>query len=164
MTSEPQSPDTLSRLQQDLKDVVDALTLLGVKRCSTCRKFFRASEPGSLFDYGEFVCYGCMPDWWSSISPRLSVAEREKMEGRLSSWLRRYHRAEILKGEDREKRTGPSQSEFQIVVQCTECRGSGKLLEGERCRFCDGLGTVCIAAPRSVLSPKDRIPPWEPMS
>jgi DnaJ-class molecular chaperone len=70
------------------------------------------------------------------------------MEGKLSSWLRKYHQAEILKGEDRKKRTEPSQPEFQIVVQCSECRGSGKLLEGERCRFCDGLGTVRIAAPR----------------
>jgi len=35
-------------------------------------------------------------------------------------------------------------SEFQMVAKCLECAGSGKLMEGERCRFCTGLGTVRI--------------------
>jgi DnaJ-class molecular chaperone len=41
-----------------------------------------------------------------------------------------------------------SHAEFQIVAKCVECAGSGKLMEGERCRFCNGLGTVRIVVPK----------------
>lgn len=59
--------------------------------------------------------------------------EREKIESKLSAWLRKYHRAEIIKEgrEDLEE----SDQEFHIVTSCFECRGSGRLMEGERCRF-----------------------------
>jgi hypothetical protein len=138
---------TLARLEHDLSDVIDALALLGVKRCSQCRKFFRSAEPGALFDCGQVVCYGCTPEWWSSESARLGVEERERIEGKLASWLRKYHRAEIVKvtpGSVPET----TNAEFQIAAKCQECGGSGKLMEGERCRFCNGLGTVRIVVPK----------------
>src|ERR1035437_5618484 len=62
---------TLARIERDLNDLTDALALLGVKRCSQCRKFLRCADPGALFDCGQLVCYGCIPDWWSSQSMRL---------------------------------------------------------------------------------------------
>jgi predicted Zn-ribbon and HTH transcriptional regulator len=135
--------ENLSRVQRDLNDVMGALALLGVKRCSQCRQFFRSANPGELFDCGEIVCYGCVPTWWTSQSVRLGIADRERTEGKLASWLRKYHHAEVVK-------MTPSNApdytvaEFQIVAKCLECAGSGKLMEGERCRFCNGLGTVRI--------------------
>ncbi len=138
---------TLTRIEHDLNDLIDALALLGVKRCSQCRKFFRYADPGALFDGGQLVCYGCIPHWWSSQSMQLAVNERERIEGKLASWLRKHHRAEVVK-------VAPAAVpdatlvEFQIVAKCLECSGSGKLMEGERCRFCNGLGSVRIVVPK----------------
>src|ERR1022692_559809 len=118
---------TLARVEHDLNDLIDALALLGVKRCPQCRKFFRLADPGALFDCGQLVCYRCIPDWWSSLSTRLGVADRERIEGKLASWLRKYHRAEVVK-------VSPggvldtTNAEFQIAAKCLECAGSGKLM------------------------------------
>ena len=136
--------EAISHIEQDVNGLVGALALLGVKRCSQCRQFFRCADPGVLFDYGKVICFGCIPEWWSSQSGQISIASREEIEGKLASWLRKYHRAEVVK-EAPEKL--PDATEFQIVTTCRECRGSGKLLEGERCRFCNGLGTVWIVVP-----------------
>ena len=136
----------LSQIRHDLQDVIDALALLGIKRCSECNKFFRCSDPGALFDCGKIVCYGCVPGWWSKISEQLRVEERETLETRLSSWLRKHHGAEIVKQETG-KISERNPLQFQIVVRCRECLGSGKLLEGERCRFCNGFGTVRVVVP-----------------
>jgi hypothetical protein len=138
---------TLARVEHDLNDLIDALALLGVKRCSQCRNFFRIADPGALFDCGQLVCYGCIPDWWSSLSMRLGVADRERIEGKLASWLRKYHRAEVVKVTPGSVLDAPN-AEFQIAAKCLECAGSGKLMEGERCRFCNGLGTVRIVVPK----------------
>src|SRR5580693_8408776 len=89
--------ESVSRVEHDLNDLVEALALLGVKRCSQCRQFFRSAEPGALFDCGQVVCYKCIPDWWASYSQRLGVTDREQTEGKLASWLRKHHRAEVVK-------------------------------------------------------------------
>ena len=52
--------EVLARQQLDLDRLKDALALLGVSACSWCKKFLRRSDPGSLFDAGELVCYGCI--------------------------------------------------------------------------------------------------------
>jgi hypothetical protein len=139
--------ETVSRVEHDLNDLIGGLALLGVKRCSQCRQFFRCADPGALFDYGQLVCYSCIPNWWASLSTRLGVTDRERTEGKLASWLRKYHRAEVVK-ETSGKVTDTPNAEFQIVAQCLECAGSGKLMEGERCRFCNGYGTVRIVVPK----------------
>ena len=138
--------ETVSRIERDLNDLVEALALLGVKRCSCCRHFFRSTDPGALFDYGQLVCFSCIPGWWSSQSSQIGVMEREKIESKLSAWLRKYHGAEIVKEGREDLEDG--EHEFQIVTSCFECRGSGKIMEGERCRFCNGLGTVRIVVPK----------------
>jgi hypothetical protein len=139
--------ESVSRVECDLNDLIGALALLGVKRCSQCRKFFRSDEPGALFDCGEIVCYKCIPDWWSSCSRRLGVTDRERTEGKLASWLRKYHGAEVVRetpGEVPET----AHAAFQMIAKCIECSGSGKLMEGERCRFCNGVGTLRIVVPK----------------
>ena len=138
---------TLSRVEHDLNDLIDAMALLGVKRCSQCKKFFRSADPGALFESDQLVCYSCIPDWWSSQSMRLGVADRERIEGKLASWLRKHHRAEVVKVTPGNV-PDISDAEFQLVAKCVECAGSGKLMEGERCRFCNGLGTVRIVVPK----------------
>jgi hypothetical protein len=134
-------------MEHDLNDLIDALALLGVKRCSQCKKFLRSADRGALFDCGQLICYSCIPDWWSSQSMQLGVTDRERIEGKLASWLRKHHRGEVVKAAPG---TVPdtSDAEFQIVAKCLECAGSGKLMEGERCRFCNGLGTVKIVVPK----------------
>jgi hypothetical protein len=139
--------ETLSRVERDVNDLIAALALLGVRRCSQCRQFFHCADPGVLFDGGQLVCYGCVPNWWSSLSTRLGVADRERTEGKLASWLRKYHRGEVVK-EIPGKVIDTSNAEFQIVAHCLECSGSGKLMEGERCRFCNGFGSVRIVVPK----------------
>ena len=47
---ENSSFETMVRVEHDLRDVIDALALLGIKRCSQCRQFFRSADPGALFD------------------------------------------------------------------------------------------------------------------
>jgi hypothetical protein len=138
--------ESVSRVEHDVDDLIGALALLGVKRCSQCRQFFRSAEPGALFDHGQIVCYTCIPGWWSSFSTRMPVTDREKIEGKLASWLRKYHRAEIVKDAP-DKAADTSNAAFQIIAKCIECSGSGKLMEGERCRFCNGAGTVRIVVP-----------------
>jgi len=138
---------TLARVEHDLNDLIGALALLGIKRCSRCRQFFRSADPGAIFECDQLVCYSCIPDWWSSVSMRLGVADRERVEGKLASWLRKHHLAQVVK-------VGPgdapdtSNAQFQLVAKCLECGGSGKFMEGERCRFCNGLGTVRIVVPK----------------
>ena len=139
--------ETMVRVEHDLSDVIAALVLLGVKRCSQCKQFFRSSDPGALFENGHIVCYKCIPDWWSSMSTRLGVTDRERIEGKLASWLRKHHRAEVVK-ETPGKMPDTTNTEFQMVAKCVECAGSGKLMEGERCRFCNGFGTVRIVVPK----------------
>jgi hypothetical protein len=145
--AELSSFETLARVEHDLNDLIDALALLGVKRCSQCRRFFRSADPGALFDCGQLVCYGCIPDWWPSLSTQLGIAERERIEGKLASWLRKHHQAEVVKATPGTV-LDTANAEFQIVARCLECSGSGKLMEGERCRFCNGLGTVRIVVPK----------------
>jgi hypothetical protein len=139
--------ETMVRVEHDLSDVISALALLGVKRCSQCKQFFRSADPGALFENGHIVCYQCIPDWWSSFSARLGIADRERIEAKLASWLRKHHRGEVVK-ETPGKVLDTSNAEFQIVAKCAECAGSGKLMEGERCRFCNGFGTVRIVVPK----------------
>jgi hypothetical protein len=138
--------ETVAQLRTEVQEVIKALALLGIQRCCCCRRFFRASETGALFDYGEVVCYSCVPDWWKSVSGQLSVHDREKLESKLASWLRKYHQAQVVK-QDKDDRASMHQYGFQMVVHCTECNGSGKLLEGERCRFCSGVGTIRVVIP-----------------
>jgi hypothetical protein len=139
--------ETLARVERDLNDLIGGLALLGVKRCSQCRRFFRCADPGALFESDQIVCYDCVPDWWSSLSTRIGVDERERIEGKLASWLRKYHRAEVVKVTPGNV-PDTTNAKFQIAAKCLECGGSGKLMEGERCRFCNGLGTVRIVVPK----------------
>src|SRR5580658_8595018 len=136
----------VARHELDLDRLKDALGLLGVNACSWCSKFFRRSDPGTLFDAGELICYGCIHEWWPQRCAQLGSKERENLEGKLVFWLRDHHHAELFK--DPAKLPEPSLQELHIVANCLECRGTGKLLGDERCRYCEGRGTVWVIVSR----------------
>jgi hypothetical protein len=143
--SNPGPEEVLARHQLDLDRLKDALALLGVNACSWCKKFHRRSDPGGLFDAGELVCYGCIPEWWPQRAAQLGPKERETLEGKLVFWLRDFHHAETYK--DPAKLPEPSLQELHIEATCLECRGTGKSL-GDRCRFCEARGTVWVIVAR----------------
>jgi len=149
-TSTSHSPveEILSRHQFDLDRLKDALALLGVSPCSWCKKFVRRTDPGALFDVGERICYACIPEWWSHRRQQLDVKDREDVEGKLVFWLRQHHRAELFK--DPAKLPESSKQELNIVATCLECRGTGRLMEQERCRYCEGRGTVWVVISRKT--------------
>jgi hypothetical protein len=144
--SDPPVEEVLARYQLDLDRLKDALDLLGVSDCSWCKKFLRRSDPGALFDAGELVCYGCIHEWWPQRYTQLGTKERETLEGKLVFWLRDFHHAELFK--DPAKLPEASLQELHIVANCLECRGTGKMMGQERCRYCDGRGTVWVIVSR----------------
>lgn len=143
--SNPRVEDVLARLHLELDRMKDAFALLGVSACSHCKKFLRRTDPGALFDASELVCYGCIHEWWPQRSAQLSIKERESLEGKLVFWLREFHRAETFR--DPAKLPDPAQQELHIVATCLECCGSGKLGD-DRCRHCEGRGTVWVIVSR----------------
>jgi hypothetical protein len=137
--------EILARIECDLDHLRDGLALVGVKPCCWCRKFFRYSNNGALFDCGELVCYGCVPEWWQRRRTELSVEDREVVERKLTRWLLNHHHATVIR--QSAKLPESQRQELRIVVACQECRGTGKLRR-ERCRYCDGRGTVWVVIPK----------------
>jgi hypothetical protein len=138
--------DMVAQQALEIERLRDALSLLGVNPCAWCKKFFRRSEPGTMFDAGELICYGCIREWWPQRSAQLGGKEHENLEGKLVFWLRDFHRAETFK--DPAKHPESSQQELNIVANCLECHGTGKSLGQDNCRFCEGRGTVWIIVSR----------------
>src|SRR6202021_4043378 len=99
MTEEtnPTSQEVLARHQLDLDRLKDGLALLGINACSCCKKFLRRSDPGALFDAGELVCYGCIPEWWPQRAGQVGIKEPEAPEGKLVFWLRDFNDAALFK-------------------------------------------------------------------
>jgi hypothetical protein len=144
--SESSLKEALARHELDLARLKDALALLGVCPCSRCQKFHRSTEAGALFDAGELICYSCLREWWPQRSAQLSPKEHQDLEGKLVFWLRDYHHAELFK--DPAKLPDPALQELNMVANCLECRGTGKIMGDERCRYCDGRGTVWVIVSR----------------
>jgi hypothetical protein len=144
--SDPHLDETLGQHQVELDRLKEAFSLLGVNPCSQCKKFFRRSDPGTLFDAGELVCYGCIHDWWARRSLELSAKDRENIESKLVFWLRDFHHAETFK--DPGKLPDNSHQALNFVAKCLECHGTGKSGGQDTCRFCAGRGTVWIVVPR----------------
>ncbi len=115
--ADPRIEEVLARHTFELERVKDALGLLGVSPCFRCKRFFRRSDAGALFDAGgELVCYVCVHDWWTQRCTQLSTTERENLESKLVYWLRGTHHAEIFK--DPAKLPEPSQQELNLVANC----------------------------------------------
>ena len=138
--------ESLARQALEIERLKDALGLLGVNPCAWCKKFVRRTDPGALFDAGELICYGCIAEWWPQRCAQLSAKDRENLEGKLVFWLRDYHHAELFK--DPAKLPENSLQELHMVASCLECRGTGKSLSQESCRFCEGRGTVWVIVSR----------------
>ncbi len=145
--SDPRVEQLLARHEIDLNRLKDALGLLGVNACFWCKKFSRRSDPGALFDAGgDLICYGCIHAWWTHRCAELSTKDRESLESKLVYWLRANHKAEIFK--DPAKLPDSSLQELNLVASCLECRGTGKSLGEEHCRYCAGRGTVWVIVSR----------------
>jgi hypothetical protein len=138
--------EMMARQALEIGRLKDALGLLGVSPCSWCKKFFRRSDPGALFDAGELVCYDCIREWWPQRCAQFSTKDRENLEGKLVFWLRDHHHAETFK--DPAKLPETSLQELHIVANCLECHGTGKSLGQEHCRYCEDRGTVWVIVPR----------------
>ena len=140
---EPTLDETLARQQFEIDRLKDAFGLLGITACSWCNKFYRRTDPGALFDTTSgLVCYADIAQWWQQRCAQLSTKDRGNLEGKLVFWLRDFHHAESFK--DPAKLPDPSLQELNIVATCLECRGTGKMLGEERCRYCDGRGTIWV--------------------
>ncbi len=145
--SEKLVEDVVEHQAQEIERLKDALALLGVNACSWCKKYFRRTDPGALFDAGgELICYGCIRNWWPQHTAELIPQEHENLEGKLVFWLRDYHHAETFK--DPAKLPDSSQQELCSVANCLECKGTGKSLGQDTCRFCEGRGTVWVIVSR----------------
>jgi len=146
-TSEPTTDELLARQQSELDRLKEAFDLIGVNACHWCHKFYRRAEPGALFDAGgKLVCYGCISKWWPLYSAQLTTKEREDLEGKLVFWLKANHNAEVFK--DPAKLPDSSMQELHLIANCLECRGTGKSLGEDTCRFCTGRGTVWVIVSR----------------
>ena len=144
--SEATVEEILAQQQIALNRMKGALALLGVNDCVWCKKFCRRADPGTLFDaFGELVCYGCIPEWWSQRNAELEEKDRQNIEGKLVFWLRDYHHAESFK--DPAKLPSTLDQELNIEARCLECHGTGKLGE-ENCRYCEGRGKVWVVVSR----------------
>lgn len=139
--------EILEGVERNLTDLVQGLSLLGVKRCSHCKQFFRASDRGRLFgSNGELVCFECIPAWWPSRRQQLSCEDRQKTETDLVYWLRSFHNARSYPN----SRKSPDSQfvKFELTASCLECHGTGMHFEDKRCRYCSGPGTVRIVVPK----------------
>lgn len=138
--------ELLEGVERNLSDLVQGLSLLGVKRCSHCQRFFRASQPGVLFGAGDqLVCFECIPAWWPSRREQLTCEDRQRAERDLVYWLRSFHNARSYRDSSKPSETEPAK--FEILANCLECRGTGIYLGDKRCRYCTGPGTVRIIVP-----------------
>ncbi|HEV2468904.1 MAG TPA: hypothetical protein VGS78_06895 [Candidatus Sulfotelmatobacter sp.] len=139
----------LAAIERNLNDLVQALNLLGVKRCGHCKKFFRTSNPGALFAAaGEVVCFECIPAWWPLRREQLTCEQRQDTEANLVFWLRNFHSARTLHGSAKLK---PNVDvKFELLAKCLECRGTGTYLGDKRCRYCSGPGTVRVIVPDNL--------------
>ncbi len=142
-----ESTATLARLERELRLISQGLSLLGLRRCSQCGTFFRASDRAALFDAGEAVCMNCLERWWTRARSQLSVKDREIIERRLVSWLLNYHGARVVQHQV------PARDDLSdslcIIAGCTQCDGAGQL-GGRSCRACEGRGTVWVVVPKLV--------------
>ena len=144
-TGDGQRDHVVPGLEHELDLVKQALSLLGLRRCSQCGKFFRALDAGTLFDGGELVCRDCVERWWAKRLVQLTVSAREAVQRRLVNWLVSYYGAKVLHRPSSVAADSPGA--FRLVANCVQCDGSGTL-GGRRCGWCDGRGTVWVAAPR----------------
>jgi|SRR5450755_1771941 hypothetical protein len=139
------SAEGLARLEQELKLISQALSLLGLRRCSQCGTFFRATDRAACFDGGESVCIRCLECWWNRSRAQLSVKDREIIERRLVTWLINYHGARVVQHRIPER--GDLSESLCILAGCTQCDGAGQF-GGRSCRACEGRGTVWVVVPK----------------
>lgn len=135
--------DVLVRIESELKNLAEALALLGLQKCMCCGKFSRTAQAGPQFEPGS-ICVHCVPGWWAEQCRRLPTKDRLVIERKLMNWLKNYHGAEIRECPPESQSKG-----FHLIAACTMCDGTGANREGGRCTFCDGRGTVWVITPQT---------------
>lgn len=145
--SNPASADALANMQRELASMKNALSLLGVKPCSVCGRYFLSSNAANLFIAGgEAVCYSCFPDWWPKRCTQLGVPDREGVEHKIMRWLVAHHGGKVYR-DPSELPPREDKALLHVVVGCTECKGSGKLAH-QRCPHCLGNGHIRVVTPK----------------
>jgi hypothetical protein len=133
------SPENIER---DLANMKEGLSLLGIRACSNCGKFFRSSSASDTFSFsGETVCFDCLESWWAALSPTLDLATRNAFEQKLMRWLIDHYDAVVVR--DPASLPPSQQADFQLVVNCHECAGTG-LLGKTQCRHCRGNKMIWV--------------------
>ncbi len=154
MSDQPQKSidERLASLELGLEHLKSGLGLLGIKPCAWCGTFRRRSDPGSLFECHESVCFNCIQPWWLHRCPELSVTERPMIERELRRWLVSYHHADVILHPG--KLPQPERLVLKLITGCDQCEGTGKTHSGAACSHCDGRGTiwVVVRAPDFVPS------------
>ena len=142
-SSDPRSEEALPGIERELGALRNALVLLGLKQCSSCRKYLRFAEPGALFDAGQqLVCYGCSYDWWTNMRQQLPVKDRSALERKLVHWLIYQHHAKVIKQSGKAIDNVPEG--MRLAADCIECAGTGRDTAGGHCSRCNGLGVVWV--------------------
>jgi hypothetical protein len=137
----------LDAIERRLGHVESALEQIGLRACRHCKRYFRRSEPGLLFDCRGPVCVECIPEWRAELSTELTVNERATVERQLTQWLLVYHQGTIVR--ESRKVPEPQLLKVRVVVGCERCQGTGRV-SNSRCRYCDGRGTVWVVVPKEA--------------
>ena len=139
----------LAYIIRELDSLRAGLSMLGLKQCSCCRKYFQCPDGKNLLNASQLVCYMCLEGWWRRESPRLNIGERRVAERQILRWLVAYHGAKVI----RQIRQMPEADaiELKMVVGCEQCGGTGKRDNGI-CQNCDGRGSEWVV----VIKPQMR--------
>lgn len=139
--------EMLRRIERSLEHLKEGLSLLGIKPCSWCGRFFQNTDGGALLALSdELICLESVQEWWPRRSQQFSGKDRELAEHRLVNWLLRHHRARIFP-QNAQHSEEPAE-QLRLVAACIECSGAGTLLE-QRCGYCEGRGTVWVITPKN---------------
>jgi hypothetical protein len=134
-------------MERRLAHVEMALEQIGLRACRRCKRFFRRSDPGLLFDSHGPVCVECIPEWWAGLSMELAVDERATVERQLTQWLVAHHQGAVIR--DSRKVPPPEVLKLRVVVACEQCQGTGAVSHNH-CRYCDSRGTVWVVVPKEA--------------
>jgi len=138
--------ERLARAERELERMRSGLSMLGIKRCSSCQAFFHLTDSAALFaDSGESVCYGCIPAWWPARSETLDSTDRLPIEHRLVRWLVAHHNGRLI--QQSHKLPEENLQEFRLLISCEQCEGTGKLLGGH-CHYCGSQGAMWLVVPK----------------
>lgn len=151
---EPKGPNStendpdLAFVLHELECLREGVSLLGLKQCSCCRRYFHCPDAKNLLNVGQLVCYRCVESWWQQRSPKLGIEERRNAERQILRWLVAYHGAKVIR--DMRHMPAADTIELKVVVGCEQCAGKGSR-GAEACSNCDGRGSQWVVVLKSQI-------------